>query len=69
MLKHLHQHKWLILTITTAALMLIAICTVFAYNNVLSDSLSITASIIFGLSLCLFLSLFVIEKVQDICNP
>ncbi|MBF7683824.1 hypothetical protein I2F27_10895 [Acinetobacter sp. B5B] len=69
MLKHFHQHKWLILTTIAASLMLSAIGSVFAYNDVLFDRLSMTASVFFGFSLCLFLSLFVMEKIRDICNP
>lgn len=69
MFKHLDQHKWIILILATAAMMFSAIAVVFIYNNALSDSLSITASVILGFSLCLFISLFVIEKVRDICNP
>ncbi|MBF7689056.1 hypothetical protein [Acinetobacter rathckeae] len=70
MLKHLHQHKWLTLSTISTALMLSAIGSVFRHSNdVLFDSVSITVSVILALSICLFLSLFVIEKVQDICNP
>ncbi|MFT4020515.1 MAG: hypothetical protein QM666_03235 [Acinetobacter sp.] len=63
-----HNHKALLFWISLGML-LGSISTTIAFENPLSDGLSISSTVILAIGLFLLGLSFVHEKIESICNP
>lgn len=68
MLRRLENHRILVLSVLFVTLLISSVITI-EFQNIYSDSISISFTVLAVLGLCLAGIVFLIEKLESICNP
>lgn len=69
MLDKITEHKLVILMTGLCLMLMGSISITLAYQNVVTDSIAITATVLLSVGLFLTVVAFIVEKVCSICNP